>query len=580
MSLYHKIKRNLFPVNEGPVKFPPQFRIEGRSRDANNKSGLEMRVADPLWMLGRQWQFGEFNAEDNGSPISAQANFRKQQIDAYSFTGFQNPKSLEGAPLEPKVEAVKINPNDLRSKVRIGQKIASLIKDMIPFDEANDLIAGLQVEFPLQPLGEMDQRSSKFFDLMSVKVIDGGQLLSAIENETLPSDYAAQLSEVIDRLKNWYKELHVEPDEHSSWNPKHLAHEFKVHGPDNTSIKAPDYQNGHLDWYSFDSAGVDIDPDEQTQNTENFMPTRVSFAASPDRRLFSFEDNILQLDEMDMDESDFVKLLISDFTLTSDNDWFTIPLQMKLGEMCWVNHIDVKDVFGITTRIKNNEQTVRLNGNGLKVWDAFKIRKYDALNGRLPGEPLFNKKEHFLYLPQVTTFKQESRPLEELLFLRDEYANMVWAVEKTVSNGMGKPTNGYDLHLELNGPFVGSGIEEQNNSSIPRFRLGSPVPSNWIPYLPFHIEDNVKHIELRRAVMVRNDIDTELADINPISSLAQNDITTIREEAIPREGVRVQLTKQRARAANGKTFVWLGRKISVGKGEGSSGLQFDKIENR
>ena len=79
MSLYHKIKRKLFPVENGNLGFIPQFRLEGRSRDANNESGLEMRIADALWMLGRQWQFGEFRGEDNGSPINIKANFRKER---------------------------------------------------------------------------------------------------------------------------------------------------------------------------------------------------------------------------------------------------------------------------------------------------------------------------------------------------------------------------------------------------------------------------------------------------------------------------------------------------------------------
>src|SRR5688572_16033173 len=33
--------------------------------------GLQAPVADPLWMLARQWQFNELRGEDAGSPIGA-----------------------------------------------------------------------------------------------------------------------------------------------------------------------------------------------------------------------------------------------------------------------------------------------------------------------------------------------------------------------------------------------------------------------------------------------------------------------------------------------------------------------------
>jgi hypothetical protein len=116
---------------------------------------------------------------------------------------------------------------------------------------------------------------------------------------------------------------------------------------------------------------------------------------------------------------------------------------------------------------------------------------------------------------------------------------------------------------------------EENKTAIPQFRLASPVPTNWIPYLPFHIDDT--NIELRRAVMMRNETHTAPEDIDPLSILAQKDLLTIREEAIPRAGVRVQLTRQRVRGTDGQTYIWVGRKVLAGKGEGSSGLTFDQL---
>ena len=51
------------------------------------------------------------------------------------------------------------------------------------------------------------------------------------------------------------------------------------------------------------------------------------------------------------------------------------------------------------------------------------------------------------------------------------------------------------------------------------------------------------------------------------------------EEEVPREGVRVTRSYQYTRWFDGSTHVWIGRRKQIGRGEGSSGLRFDVIEN-
>ncbi len=52
----------------------------------------------------------------------------------------------------------------------------------------------------------------------------------------------------------------------------------------------------------------------------------------------------------------------------------------------------------------------------------------------------------------------------------------------------------------------------------------------------------------------------------------------IFEEEVPRSGVIVRRSFQRARWLNGKTCLWIGRSKETGKGEGWSNLKFDQIE--
>lgn len=52
----------------------------------------------------------------------------------------------------------------------------------------------------------------------------------------------------------------------------------------------------------------------------------------------------------------------------------------------------------------------------------------------------------------------------------------------------------------------------------------------------------------------------------------------LHEEEVAREGVRVRRVASLARAADGRYLRWIARRVSVGRGEGSSGLAFDSAE--
>jgi hypothetical protein len=51
----------------------------------------------------------------------------------------------------------------------------------------------------------------------------------------------------------------------------------------------------------------------------------------------------------------------------------------------------------------------------------------------------------------------------------------------------------------------------------------------------------------------------------------------LHDEEVPREGARVSRSYQYARWVDGSTHLWIGRRKQPGRGEGSSGLQFDVI---
>jgi hypothetical protein len=59
------------------------IRLEPGARSADETAGLEARIHDPLWLLGRQWQMGEFQGSDGGSPVVARLRAESALVTRY-----------------------------------------------------------------------------------------------------------------------------------------------------------------------------------------------------------------------------------------------------------------------------------------------------------------------------------------------------------------------------------------------------------------------------------------------------------------------------------------------------------------
>ena len=120
------------------------------------------------------------------------------------------------------------------------------------------------------------------------------------------------------------------------------------------------------------------------------------------------------------------------------------------------------------------------------------------------------------------------------------------------------------------------------------YQAMTEVPEHWIPFIPVHIENDNREVQLQRASMLRIIEGDTLAPvkIKPVTSVLREGLDTptlaayyIHEEEIPRTGIQVTQTFQRTRWINGAVYVWLGMRKQTGRGEGSSGLAFDQIKN-
>jgi hypothetical protein len=115
------------------------------------------------------------------------------------------------------------------------------------------------------------------------------------------------------------------------------------------------------------------------------------------------------------------------------------------------------------------------------------------------------------------------------------------------------------------------------------------VPENWIPFLPVHVPNNNREIQLQRAAMPRillGDL-SPATKVQPLTSLLRQGLDIapaqpyfLHEEEVPRAGVRVTQYYSRSRWAQGQVYTWLRVQKQTGRGEASSGLAFDRLVDK
>src|SRR5687767_4558245 len=79
-------------------------RVDGIPRTHELDRALRAEVRDPLWMLSRQWQLGELEGDDAGSPIYAKLHLAKTRLTTYQPADGTEQPFDDAAPLEARVE--------------------------------------------------------------------------------------------------------------------------------------------------------------------------------------------------------------------------------------------------------------------------------------------------------------------------------------------------------------------------------------------------------------------------------------------------------------------------------------------
>jgi hypothetical protein len=199
--------------------------------------------------------------------------------------------------------------------------------------------------------------------------------------------------------------------------------------------------------------------------------------------------------------------------------------------------------------------------------------------------------ERSLLLAPAVPKVQEGAPVEEVLLVRDEMANMVWGVERVIALPDGSSKPGSEAATETAAFYArrpsGQPAPELEPVAPVRYEIMSSVPENWIPFVPVHVEGSSRETQLQRGAMPRIvEGDAEIVKIRPRTLLLRTGLDgaqpapyLLHEEEVPRAGVLVTQAWQRTRWRDGSVHVWLGARKLPGRGEHSSGLRFDALRD-
>ena len=539
-------------------------RLEGRPRLTDFERSLRAEVRDPLWFLTRQWQFGEFQGEDAASPIDVALGVRSAPVASLRI-GTDDAVYDPAVPIETRVE--REPPTfDLALHMHASRVLSRLLAlHLVP-----TFMTAFVVQFPITAgsvSGEPSADAERLQAVGATSLFDAAALLASIRGGTFaatvdamtgnPDDRRRLMSSGTDR-RDWFDRTYGQPrTEPSAWQADRLSYQFACQtaaGPERVALAADGYHGGTLDWYAFDAVSTTPTAGPAaTSATLSFLPAGIEFAGMPSARFWEMESGRTEFGHIDANTNDLAKLLLAEFVLLFSNDWCVIPLELKTGTFARADGLLVSDVFGEQTWVR------AANRGAGATWHHWSMYQLSGDDDDSPG----------LFLAPALTTTVESPAIEQVQFIRDEMANMVWAIEQRVASRLGE------------GIVVASRSATTTATTTPapmtRYILGTSVPEHWRPFVPVHVPGSIRSIRLQRA-RLPGPVREPKAEILRVQDADGHYF--IEEEEVPRAGRIVRRSYQRARWHDGKTFLWVGRDSRTGRGEGSSGLVFDHIVER
>ncbi len=587
---------------------------------------LGASVHDALWGLTMQWKLNEFKGEDAGSTVYTRVHSKDTKALRFKpLTGGTQPFDSD-IPLEARVEREAIQ-FDLALDLRFGRYWRKLLDNYDLLHRHSLFVNAFAIEPSSTYKERSNRQASRVREGARGRIVRGGTLIDFIQNGSdgtaaalasevntgsgnITSAEYSQLQDAINDFMSFYNRIFTQPDGDSSWNKNRLEYSFESSISEDPSgsqtvLSSKEYHGGRLDWYNFDvdpvktnlpnPSGQTIDDDVQVVRKRSFIPSPVTFPGMPTDRWWEMQDGNMNFASIKSEKTGLVGMMAKDFILNYNNDWSLIPYPTEVGSVTEIKSIIVQDVFGDRIYVGGELPLADTGPDIDDRWSMFKMNEHPR--------DYYNWDER-LFIPPTLPTIMEGANLDKVLFLRDQVANLVWAIEEQVPDELAQYLIGKDaaaaLETYLNDVYddlpspptddIPKDISTGYEKAAVRYQALTYVPENWIPFIPQTDPNNSNRIDLRRATLPRvmegKDIPYDEGQnfVEPRTKILREGLDqsnpegyVILSEEIPRSGIYVTRSFQRCRWHDGRVYLWMGRRKFTGRGEGLSGLNFDSL---
>jgi hypothetical protein len=424
---------------------------------------LAARTGDGLWFLARQWQTGEFEAENGGTPAEVHVTRRDHPLASIAW-----PKPAGG----------------------FGRAVA--------LDRA-------------EPLDR------------------------AVEAEGRRGDAPG-------------------------WRAEALEYTARIDATGH-KLTATSYDGRQLDWWHFDLSAVKTARTGAV--TAAMVPTMLHFKGAPHPRWWRLEDGDADFDAPDDPEPNALSTILPELFLADLDNWYVLPLPCDAGTLREIVTLTVTDSFGVATTLGPASRET----DGTAEWRLFALSGLEDSGRGQDGR--------FLFVPHVAGQVTDNDLVEDVRFLRDEDANLVWAVEMAYRRPDGTLVRNGDSASDA--PAAASPTPADGTSG--RFRLQTDTPAHWIPYVPRVERPQAQGTDGATFLRRGRTVEASTPRAPQYQGRIVAETVRLNEEEIATTGVRVRRMHRYARGTDGRAVHWTARVVEVTDRLSSGpGLRFDQVE--
>lgn len=593
-------------------------RLEATPRNETQiDNALRFEIRDALWMLTRQWQFGELEGEDAGTAAFTRITAQQSPVKAIGSPALPFQKfDFRDAPPELPVEREAFIPG-IADRLEMGRHWERMLRKRVPdpaqaqqvirqFRNTISLQFSTLPKMPSRP--EQFQQAQRYSDeaaqllaqpLSGGRALDGYALLAELRAGKPASSFLTGPDPLVDatgkEYLGWFERVYGQTaSPKNAWHLQHLEYQPQLifHDADGQArmLRKEEYYGDGLEWHGFATTPLgsnqkppDLGSEVPAQSAETVIPAGVRFRGMPSKRLWEMEDGQVDFGSIRPASTELSKMLFAEFGLVYGNDWLVAPVRFSSGSLCRISDMVMTDIFGKETRLAEIQPD--------KNWAFFQTLA--AENGK-----------RWLLLANTADYVEESKPVEKVTFMRDEMANMVWGVEEIIANPYGGGRDGETLakqttqlvrSLETPASAAGTGKSSAEGWA---YKAGTLMAENKIPFIPVAVDPanagfsklaERRKVVLQRAASPRVSNDFQPVRIRPRTSLlgwsgrGEHEKPApqfVYEEEIPRTGMELSMVWKRVRWLGGQTLTWLARKKGVGKGEVDANFRFDVLKKR